>query len=92
MPVASMILYPNEEYGLYDQQQISQYNSIYPNKYNSQNNYNNYNSNPNMQSNSPVMAGTATNSESAANVFPFSFRPLIDSIFEVSHPVKAEIQ
>ncbi|XP_036330694.1 uncharacterized protein LOC118742601 isoform X2 [Rhagoletis pomonella] len=79
MPVASMILYPSEEYGLYDQQQISQYNNIYPNKYNGQsnhNNYNNYNGNPNMQPNSP-------NAESAATGFPFSFRPIIDSIFEI---------
>ncbi|XP_018797952.1 PREDICTED: kinesin-related protein 6 isoform X2 [Bactrocera latifrons] len=76
MPVANMIFYPGEEYGLYDQQ-MSQYNNIYPNgnynnRYGNNNNYNN-NNNPNNQ----------PNSEPAALGFPFSFRPLIDSIFEI---------
>ncbi|XP_011196375.1 probable serine/threonine-protein kinase cdc7 isoform X2 [Zeugodacus cucurbitae] len=89
MPVANMIFYPGEEYGLYDHQQMSQYNNIYPNnnRYGNNNNYNynNYNSNnnPNNQPNSAVMAGPSANAESAAVGFPFSFRPLIDSIFEI---------
>ncbi|XP_053964494.1 probable serine/threonine-protein kinase MARK-A isoform X2 [Anastrepha ludens] len=78
--VSNMIFYPGEEYGVYEQQ-MSQYSNFYPinnnNKYSSNNNYNNYNSNPNMQ---PI---SASNGESAANSFPFSFRPLIDSIFEI---------
>lgn len=87
MAVANMIFYPGEDYGLYDQQ-LSQYNNIYPNsnynnRYGNNNNYNN-NNNPNNQPNSAVMSGPSANADSAAVGFPFSFRPLIDSIFEVS--------
>ncbi|XP_050325196.1 GATA zinc finger domain-containing protein 11 isoform X1 [Bactrocera neohumeralis] len=84
MPVANMIFYPGEEYGLYDQQ-LSQYNNIYPNgNYNNRyGNNNNYNNNPNNQPNSAVMSGPSANAEPTALGFPFSFRPLIDSIFEI---------
>uniref|UniRef100_A0A034VW49 kinesin-related protein 6 isoform X1 n=1 Tax=Bactrocera dorsalis TaxID=27457 RepID=A0A034VW49_BACDO len=86
MPVANMIFYPGEEYGLYDQQ-LSQYNNIYPNgnynnRYGNNNNYNN-NNYANNQQNSAVMSGASANAEPAALGFPFSFRPLIDSIFEI---------
>ncbi|XP_036223312.1 kinesin-related protein 6 isoform X2 [Bactrocera oleae] len=86
MAVANMIFYPGEDYGLYDQQ-LSQYNNIYPNsnynnRYGNNNNYNN-NNNPNNQPNSAVMSGPSANADSAAVGFPFSFRPLIDSIFEI---------
>lgn len=100
MQVANMIFYPGEEYGIYDQE-MSQYNNIYPNgnfnnRYGNNNNYNynnnNNNNNPNNQPNSAVMAGPSANAESAVVGFPFSFRPLIDSIFEVSPPIGVEIQ
>ncbi|XP_067631318.1 GATA zinc finger domain-containing protein 8 isoform X1 [Eurosta solidaginis] len=76
--VANMIFYPDEEYSFYEQQ-MSQYNNIYPS-----NNYNqNHNSNNNYNSNSNLNYASATNAETITTGFPFSFRPLIDSIFEI---------
>ncbi|XP_012157836.1 probable serine/threonine-protein kinase DDB_G0278845 isoform X1 [Ceratitis capitata] len=90
MPVANMIFYPGEEYGLYDHQMPQQYNNIYPNSnYNSNNNNNRYGSNGNSNNNNNYynnanMQTNAANAESAqVTGFPFSFRPLIDSIFEI---------
>lgn len=105
--VQNQVLYPGQEYGLYEQQSqqyysdSNQYNNYANNKNQNHNNNNNNNflssllnqltNNIQNGQQQPQLSGSGSSNNNILNaasdqgdVKTFSFRPIIDSIFEVS--------